>query len=99
MSIAGNTAGLVGCFGATSFVSVSSIQSNDPQLPPKYPKAKFFKSRNLKDNENTIEEEEENVSESNSPEHTKLDNISGSDSMQCFRYGLRFILILACWDL
>ena len=55
MSQASNTAGLVGKFGSTSFTSIS----RDQALPPRYPKpSKFFRSRNLKDTENVIEEEE-----------------------------------------
>jgi len=56
MSHASNTAGLVGKFGSTSFTSISRGKA----LPPRYPKqSKFFKSRNLKDVENVIEEEED----------------------------------------
>ena len=60
MSQASNTAGVVGKFGSTSFISVSTSRGpKDPRLPPKFPRPKFFKSRNLKDVENVIEEEEE----------------------------------------
>ena len=63
MCAATNTAGLVGRFGETSFMSLSSSRQ-DPRVPPKYPKvSKFFKSRNLMDVENIIEENDEEVVE------------------------------------
>ena len=62
MSVASNTAGMVGRFGTTSYTSISTLGQKDPRFPPKYPKpSKFFKSRNLKDSENVIEEAEEEL--------------------------------------
>ena len=64
MAGAQNAAGLLGKFGCTSFTSVSTARnvqsSSDPRLPPRHPKStKFFKSRNLKDSENIIAEEDD----------------------------------------
>ena len=60
MSQASNTAGVVGRFGATSFTSVSTSRGTQgTRLPPRFPRPKFFKSRNLKDDENVIVEDQE----------------------------------------
>jgi len=64
MAGAQNAAGLLGKFGCTSFTSVSTARnvqsSSDPRLPPRHLKStKFFKSRNLKDSENIIAEEDD----------------------------------------
>jgi len=83
MSGASNTAGMVGRFGSTSYTSISTLGQRDPRFPPKYPKpSKFFKSRNLKDSENVIEEvieaDEEEEDATTSANSTTLNSTENS---------------------
>lgn len=56
MSVAKNTAGVVGRFGSTSFISVRDLPGPAPPGPPRT--NKFFRSRHLNDLEEEEEEEE-----------------------------------------
>ena len=87
MSLAKNTAGVLGKFGSTSFTSLTANIElvSDKKLPPKHPKyektSKFFKSRNLKDVENVIEEEIEE-DPTNTVEETASYDVEENDALE-----------------